>query len=139
MVLGFGMGLMWGEAFRKTDQAIKYETQWFGRMSPFWKWFIAAILDTQHHWQYGVALILFAVKVDVAVPLLMAWMSENPYGFFSWVASSLLGLFKFFSFNTPNLFLQWFGWGFVASDWKDYQYVLKRMGLLMKEGQPNAV
>ena len=97
-ILGFSFGFLYGEAFSKFDEAVKYENTWYETLNPLLKWFIASLIDANHHFQYGLVLML--VTYLYALP---------PY----W-----------------PLVLWWAGAGLVVSDWKDYQYVLKRMGLV---------
>jgi len=111
-ILGFSIGFLWGEAFSRWDYAIKYKSAWYKTLNPFWRWFVASLLDTQHHFQYGLALIIFVLKLKTIIALFPWW---------SW--ASVL------TYTTPTLILIWMGAGLVASDLKDYEYVLKRMGL----------
>jgi hypothetical protein len=97
-ILGFSFGYLYGEAFSKFDEAVKYENIWYENLNPLLKWFIASLLDANHHFQYGLVLMLLTYFYSLP-PL---WL----------------------------LILWWAGAGLVVSDWKDYQYVLKRMGLV---------
>jgi len=97
LVLGFSLGYLWGESFSQFDQAIKHRSAWFKELSPFKQWLAASTLDVFHHFQYGLALILLV----------------SAYGF---CLDPLL-----------HTILVWAGWGLVASDWKDYQNVIKRL------------
>jgi hypothetical protein len=99
VILGFSVGFLWGEAFSSFDQKIKYYSPWFKQLSPFRQWLVASAFDAMHHFQYGLALILFAMEFSAALPL------------------------------TAQQLLLWVGWGLVASDWKDYANVLRRLGL----------
>jgi len=60
-ILGFSVGLLWGESFSGFDGQIKYETQWFQNLDPFTQWLVASILDATHHFQYGLAVILWVI------------------------------------------------------------------------------
>jgi len=104
-MLGFSVGFLWGEAFSSFDQQIKYNSEWFRRLTPFQQWFVSSLLDAFHHFQYGLALMLLALTVPCP-----SWLP-------AW-------------FNTLVL---WVGWGLVVSDWKDYRNVFKRLGLSLKE------
>ena len=97
-VLGFSFGFLYGESFSKFDQAVKYENSWYENLNPLLKWFIASLLDANHHFQCGLVLMLL-IYLYTLPPL---W----------------------------SMILWWAGAGLVVSDWKDYQYVLKRMGLV---------
>jgi len=111
-VLGFSIGFLWGEAFRKTDYQVKHVAGWLQKQSKFTQWLVASLLDTQHHFQYGLALIILVEKIE-AVIAVMPWL-----GFLGVIAR-----------QTPSLLLTWLAYGLIVSDWKDYEYVLKRMGL----------
>lgn len=102
-ILGFSIGFLYGESFSRFDQIVRYGTEWFLERSPFVQWLIASMLDVNHHFQYGLALMLLA-KV-ATFPILLGTM------------------------------LWWAGSGLVVSDWKDYEYVLKRMGLAGSQSQ----
>ena len=97
-ILGFSFGYLYGEAFSKFDQAVKYENTLYENLNSILKCFIASLLDANHHFQYGLVLMLLTYLYSLP-PL---W----------------------------PLILWWAGAGLVVSDWKDYQYVLKRMGLI---------
>jgi len=95
-VLGFGIGLLAGESFARFDYMIKHKSEWYKKLAPFWKWFVAGLLDILHHWQYGAVLILFVQLYP----------------------------------NTPDawgILLTWLGIGLIVSDWKDWEYIIKRM------------
>ena len=110
-ILGFSVGFLWGEAFSNLDYQMK-QTSWYLNQNTFWKWFWAGIMDTMHHFQYGLALIIFTLKLDVIISMSpsLAWLNILTY-------------------TTPNLILMYVGIGLVSSDIRDYEYVLKRMGL----------
>lgn len=77
MILGFSIGFLWGEAFSSFDQKIKYSSGWFRRLSPFIQWLVASLLDATHHFQYGLALILFAMEfstLPLMVQQLLLWV-----------------------------------------------------------------
>lgn len=98
-VLGFSIGYLWGETFSDADWAIK-NTESFKKLSSFRKWLVSHILDVTHHFQYGLVLYLVAIK--------STGLAQYPL---------------------IQLIIIWLAWGLIVSDWKDYQYVLKRMGL----------
>ncbi|MCX8177942.1 MAG: hypothetical protein N3F10_06595 [Candidatus Bathyarchaeota archaeon] len=102
-VLGFSLGYLWGEAFSRADQAVKYESEWFKHLSQFRQWLISGLLDALHHFQYGLALILAVLVMGETLPAVF------------------------------QLLLAYAGWGLVASDWRDFRNVLKRLGLLEAE------
>jgi len=68
-ILGFSIGVLYGESFSELDFKVKYVSQWFKNRSLFWQWIIASILDTQHHFQYGLALML-TVQLVTLHPIL---------------------------------------------------------------------
>ncbi|MEM3162575.1 MAG: hypothetical protein QW056_06285 [Candidatus Bathyarchaeia archaeon] len=103
-VLGFSLGYLWGEAFSRTDQAIKYESEWFKRLSRFKQRLVSSFMDALHHFQYGLALILAVQVFGEALPVVF------------------------------QLLLAYAGWGLVVSDWRDFRNVLRRLGLLEAEG-----
>ncbi|MEM3626436.1 MAG: hypothetical protein QXZ25_00210 [Candidatus Bathyarchaeia archaeon] len=98
-ILGFSVGFLWGESFSSFDGKIKYYSSWFKQLSPFKKWLVASAFDAMHHFQYGLMLMLFVMEFAAALPLMVRQL------------------------------LLWVGWGLVASDWKDYANVLRRLGL----------
>lgn len=102
MVFGFSIGYLWGEAFSGFDGQIKHESEWFKKQNPIIQWFVESLLDATHHFQYGLALILW---VMVKLP----------------------------PDSIQYLVLIRLGWGLVASDWKDYQNVLRRAGFNTQE------
>lgn len=101
-LLGFSIGFLWGEAFSNFDGQVKYSSEWFQRLSPFQQWLVASALDAMHHFQYGLALILAVMVYGEALPVVLQTL------------------------------LVYVGLGLIVSDWKDYEYVLKRFGLLSK-------
>ena len=104
-LLGFGSGVYAGEAFSGFDGLVKYgvngENTWFEKLSPWEQRFLSIILDMSHHFQYGLAMVLIA-KIN---PLLIV----RP------VIATIISSY---------------GWGLVASDWKDFENVLERLGFL---------
>lgn len=100
VILGFSLGYLWGEAFSRMDQAVKYESEWFKRLSRFRQWLVSSLLDAMHHFQYGLALILAVQVFGEALPAVF------------------------------QLLLAYTGWGLVVSDWRDFRNVLRRLGLL---------
>jgi len=100
VLLGFSIGYLWGEAFSRTDQAIKYKSEWFKRQSAIIRWLVSSLLDAMHHFQYGLALILAVLVLGDTLPLVV------------------------------QLLLAYAGWGLVASDWRDFENVFKRLGLI---------
>jgi len=101
VILGFSVGLGWGDAFSGFDGQIKYESEWFKRLNKFRQWIVSCLLDATHHFQYGLALVLLTMKHP--------WFAVHP---------------------TLQLVLFYMGWGLVASDWADYKHVLDRLGLI---------
>jgi hypothetical protein len=97
-VLGFSFGYLYGESFSNFDESVKYGNTWYPSLNPVLKWFIASLLDVNHHFQYGLVLMLITY-LHTLPPL---W----------------------------PIILWWAGAGLVVSDWKDYQFVLERMGLV---------
>jgi len=96
-LLGFSVGLMWGESFSEFDGKIKYESEWYKRLDGFWQWVVSSLLDATHHYQYGLGLIVLTLTQE--------WFQVRPM----WA-----------------LLCRWLAWGLIVSDWKDYQNVLKR-------------
>jgi len=64
-ILGFSMGFLYGESFSELDFKVKYVSQWFKNRSQFWQWFVASLLDTQHHFQFGLALMLIVQVIGL--------------------------------------------------------------------------
>lgn len=104
VILGFSIGYLWGEAFSKADQAVKYKSKWFKRLSRFKQRLVSSFMDALHHFQYGLALILAVQVFGEALPIVF------------------------------QLLLAYAGWGLVVSDWRDFRNVLRRLGLLEAEG-----
>mgnify|MGYP000686893289 CR=1 FL=1 len=75
-ILGFSIGFLYGESFRRWDYMIKYKTRWYRRLSPWWRWFISSLLDTQHHFQYGLALMLLTeiLEWNPLVEIVLYWL-----------------------------------------------------------------
>lgn len=107
-LLGFSVGFLWGEAFSKFDSQIKYQSKWFKQLNPFQRWLIASVLDAMHHFQYGLALILAVALFGEALPMIL------------------------------QVLFVWVGWGLVLSDFKDYEYVLKRFGIVHEAAEAKA-
>lgn len=104
--LGFSVGFLWGEAFSGFDSEVTHGDNGFDEW-PRWKRFlVGALLDANHHFQYGLAVMLIAMLRPVIWVFDFSWLNAHP---------------------TMALMLLWLGWGLVVSDWKDYQNVLKRM------------
>ncbi len=97
---GFSLGFLYGEAFSRFEQTIKYSTSWFKKQSAFLQWLVSSLLDANHHFQVGLAVVL----VVLTSPL----FANNP---------------------TWRLILLWLGWGLVASDMRDFRNILRRIGL----------
>jgi len=108
VLLGFSIGYLWGEAFSRTDQAIKYKSEWFRRQSALKQWLVSSLLDAMHHFQYGLALILVVLILDNTLPVV------------------------------AQLLLAYAGWGLIISDWRDYENVFKRLGLITNEDDLSA-
>ncbi len=70
-VLGFSIGFLYGESFSELDFKVKYLSQWYKNRSNFTQWFIASLLDSQHHFQWGLALMLLAQTVGFSPLMLM--------------------------------------------------------------------
>ena len=106
VTLGFSVGFLWGEAFSGFDAQVKYGDNGYEEW-PSWKRFlVGALLDANHHFQYGLAIMLIAMRRPVIWVFDFSWLNAHP---------------------TITLILLWLGWGLVVSDWKDYQNVLRRM------------
>jgi hypothetical protein len=99
MYLGLSIGYLWGEAFSKFDYNITYESEWYKKLGKFQQWIIKSLLDTTHHFQMGLILILLITK---------GWFGLHP---------------------ALGSILNWVGWGLVVSDWKEYKNVLRRFGI----------
>jgi len=65
-ILGFSMGFLYGESFSELDFKVKYLSQWYKNRSTLTQWFIASLLDSQHHFQYGLLLMLLAQTLDLS-------------------------------------------------------------------------
>ena len=59
VVLGFGTGIALGNAGKNFDRMVQ-ETEWFSKLSTFYKWLVKTLLDVTHHFQYGLILMLYA-------------------------------------------------------------------------------
>lgn len=107
--LGFSIGFLWGEAFSGFDAAVKHGNNGYEEW-PHWKKFlVGALLDANHHFQYGLVVMLIAmIRPNIWWRFNFTWLNTHP---------------------TITLILLWLGWGLVMSDWKDYQNVLKRMNI----------
>jgi len=80
VVLGFSTGVAFGNAGKNLDQTIK-NTQWFKNRSGFVKWLISFLLDVTHHFQYGLALMLYAlVYIDPIQHPIRFWLLYS-FGF----------------------------------------------------------
>ncbi len=98
-ILGFSVGFLWGEAFKGFDGMVKHDS--LGDLSGWSEFLVLAFLDANHHFQYGLAVMLFAMKYS--------WFQVHP---------------------TMFTIVLWAGWGLVVSDGKDYRNILVRMGVL---------
>ena len=99
-ILGFSIGFLWGEAFSKFDHVIKYQSKKYQGLAPLKQWFVSSLMDATHHFQYGLTIVLAVLTAPL--------FSEHPI---------------------LKLILLYLGLGLIVSDWKDYQNILKRMGL----------
>jgi len=110
IILGFSIGLLWGEAFSGFDGQVKYGNDGYESWPRWAKFLVGAFLDANHHFQHGLAIMLIAMRqprIELFGRVLdFTWLGSHP---------------------TIALMLLWLGWGLVVSDWKDYQNVLKRM------------
>lgn len=111
VLLGFSIGLLWGESFSGFDGKIKYETEWFKGLDDFGQWLVGSILDSTHHFQYGLSLYVFSYIYDPIAPPMHPLRS---------------------------LFVQCLAWGLIVSDWKDYKNVLKRFTSASMDGGEDA-
>lgn len=112
VILGFSIGYLWGEAFSGFDGQVKYGTgsAWDGEES--WRRFlIGAFLDANHHFQYGLVLMLMVMRPSKLWIFDWTWLKVHP---------------------TLSLILLFVGWGLVVSDGKDYKNILKRLGISIK-------
>jgi hypothetical protein len=107
IILGFSIGFLWGEAFSGFDGQVKYENGGPKNLSSWEKFLLEALLDANHHFQYGLALMLIVMRPSSLWIFDWTWLSSHP---------------------TLSLILLWMGWGLVVSDWKDYKHVLSRLG-----------
>ncbi len=75
-ILGFSIGLLWGEAFSRFDQNIKYVSSWYKKLAPFTQWFVSSVFDATHHFQYGLAIILFTqvVVLPELANVILSWL-----------------------------------------------------------------
>jgi len=118
VTLGFSIGFLWGEAFRGFDGQIKHGDNGYEDWPSWKKFLVGALLDANHHFQYGRAVMLIAMlRPD------LRWIYNLALLNFTWLNSH----------PTVTLILLWLGWGLVVSDWKDYQNVLKRITRKKKE------
>lgn len=113
VMLGFSIGLLWGEAFSGFDGQIKYGNDDYESWPSWKKFLVGALLDANHHFQYGLAIMLIAMRRPIIWVFNFTWLNAHP---------------------TITLMLLWLGWGLVVSDWKDYQNVLKRLNPNNQEG-----
>lgn len=114
VTLGFSVGFLWGEAFSGFDAQVKYEDDGYEGWSRWKKFLVGAFLDANHHFQYGLAIMLVAMlRPDLTWIYDLAWLD------FTWLNVH----------PTLTLILLWLGWGLVVSDWKDYRHVLGRMNI----------
>ena len=108
VTLGFSVGFLWGEAFSGFDGQIKHGDNGFEDWPDWQKFIVGALLDANHHFQYGLIVMLIAMlRPDIWWIFDFTWLNSHP---------------------TVTLILLWLGWGLVVSDGKDYRNVLKRMG-----------
>jgi len=72
-ILGFSAGFLYGESFSELDFKVKYVSQWFKNRGAFTQWFVASLLDTQHHFQYGLLFMLLAQTLGLSpiIPILV--------------------------------------------------------------------
>jgi len=106
VTLGFSIGFLWGEAFSGFDGEVTHGDNGFDTWPRWKKFIVGALLDANHHFQYGLVIMLIAMlRPDIWI-FKFSWLNVHP---------------------TINLILLWLGWGMVVSDWKDYKNVLKRM------------
>ena len=106
-ILGMSIGYLWGQAFMGLDGFLKYNEDFTGpsefwkNLKPWEKFLYGAFLDTQHHFQYGLILLLFA-KIN-------AWLAVR---------------------EIARILVLYIGSGMIVSDWKNFEHVLERMNLL---------
>ncbi len=112
VTLGFSVGFLWGEAFSGFDGQVKHGDNGYEDWPSWQKFLVGALLDANHHFQYGLAVMLIAMRHPHIWIFDFAWLDVHP---------------------TISLMLLWLGWGLVVSDWKDYQNVLKRLTAKKKE------
>ena len=108
VTLGFSVGFLWGVAFKDFDGQVKHGGGDYEAWSSWKKFLVGAVLDANHHFQYGLVIMLIAMQRPRVWFINFAWLNNHP---------------------TLTLILLWLGWGLVVSDWKDYQNVLKRLGV----------
>jgi len=106
--LGFSIGFLWGEAFSGFDAAVKHGDNGYEEWPRWKKFLVDGFLDANHHFQYGLVVMLIAMLRPVIWVFDFSWLNVHP---------------------TITLILLWLGFGLVSSDWKDYQNVLKRMNI----------
>jgi len=70
-ILGFSIGFLYGESFSELDFKVKYLSQWYKNRSILTQWFIASLLDSQHHFQWGLLLMLLAQTLGLSPPMLV--------------------------------------------------------------------
>jgi hypothetical protein len=74
-ILGFSFGFLYGEAFSKFDETMKYGSTWYETLNPILKWFLASLLDANHHFQYGLVLMLvtYLYSLPLLWPIILWW------------------------------------------------------------------
>jgi len=79
-ILAFSIGFLWGESFSKFDQYVKYGNGngWFSKLSRRKQWLVERILDANHHFQYGLVLMILAYFVTE--PLLALFTYAMGFG-----------------------------------------------------------
>jgi len=106
----FGLGnvVTREEAFSGFDAAVKHGDNGYEEWPRWKKFLVDGFLDANHHFQYGLVVMLIAMLRPVIWVFDFSWLNVHP---------------------TITLILLWLGFGLVSSDWKDYQNVLKRMNI----------
>ena len=116
VILGFSIGYLWGEAFSGFDKMFKHsENGEYSEMEKWKKFVVGALLDANHHFQYGLMLMLAAMKQTDFWILRFSWFKTHP---------------------TITLIILWMGWGLVVSDGKDYRNILRRLGFTVDNEEP---
>jgi len=106
-ILAFSVTFLYGESFYNLDGEMQ-ETDWFKKLNRIQQYLLKCFMDVNHHFQYGLVLII------------LGWLVPT---------NGLVVLNFTMSQSIAQTLLWWGGAGFVSSDFKDFENILKRLGL----------